>query len=81
MKNAFITGAETVNAGTKFIIRDTAQLTSGTLRRETVRLVEIGNKAEMPPREKGCGGPPVRKGAVRGVSHLHDSVLPGLCLP
>lgn len=56
-ENAFVTEAETVSAGTKFIvIHNTA--TSGRAHREAVGLVE--SKAEWhTPREKGCGHPPL----------------------
>ena len=65
MKNTFITGAETVNAGTKFIIRDIAQQQVGA-RRETVRLVEIEARQRFPTGEKGCGHPfLVRRNTVK----------------
>ena len=57
MKNAFITWAETVNAGTKFIIKRHCAATSGRTQREMVRLVEIEARQRCTPREKGCECP------------------------
>ena len=60
-------------------------MTSGRAHRETVCLAEIEARQRCTPKEKGCGRPPpppVRRSTVkRGSSHLHRSVLPGLCLP
>ena len=55
MKNALITEAETVNAGTKFIVRDTAEL--GGEHIETVCLAEIEARQRCTPIKKGCGCP------------------------
>ena len=49
--------AETVNAGTKFIVRDIAQQQVGE-HREIVYLVEIEARQRLTPREKRCGCPP-----------------------
>ena len=57
VKNAFIVEAETVNAGTKFIIRHSTT-TCGRAHRETICLVEIEGKQRSTPRDKGCGHPP-----------------------
>ena len=56
MKNALITEAETVNAGTEFISRDTAQQQVGQ-HREKVCLAEIEARQRCTPGEKGCGRP------------------------
>ena len=88
MKNAFITEAETVNAGTKFITRNITQqimlcLSSemgGTGHREMVCLVKIQGRDAHP--ERVWASPVARRSAVkRRLSCLHRSVLPGLCLP
>ena len=57
VKNTFIMVAETVNAGTKFIVRDIAQQQVGE-HREIVYLVETEARQRLTPREKRCGCPP-----------------------
>ena len=57
MKNVCITEAETVNTGTKFIIRDLAQQVGERIR-ETVCSAEIEARQRGTPGEKGCGRPP-----------------------
>ena len=57
MKNAFIMEAETVNAGTKFIIRHSTT-TRERAHRETICLVEIEARQISTPRNKGCVHPP-----------------------
>ena len=56
MKNAFITETETINAGTKFIIRDSIT-TSGRAHKETVCSVKTEGRQRRTPGEKGCGRP------------------------
>ena len=55
MKNAFVMEAKTLNAGTKFIVRDTAEL--GGEHIETVCLAEIEARQRCTPIKKGCGCP------------------------
>ena len=65
MKNAFITEAENVNAGIKFITRDIMQQTmlclfsemEGRGHREMVCLVKIETRQRCTSGEKGCGCP------------------------
>ena len=56
MKNASIPEADTVNAGTKFITRDTAQEQVGK-HREMVCLIKTEERQRCRPKEKGCGRP------------------------
>ena len=49
--------AEAVNAGTKFIIRDTAKTASRKTHRKVVCLGEIEARQRCTPEEKGCGHP------------------------
>ena len=77
MKNAFIIEAETVNASTKFIIRDIVQQQVRELNRETVCLDEL----EAKQRERvWASSLERRRSAVKRLSHLYRSVLLGLCL-
>ena len=71
--------AETVNAGTKFIVRDIAQQQVGE-HREIVYLVEIEARQRLTTqREKVWVSPLVRRSTVkRQLSHLDRSVLPGV---
>ena len=79
MKNALITEAETVNAGTKFIVRDTAEL--GGEHIETVCLAEIEARQRCTPGERAWASPLVSSTVKRQLSHSYRSVLLGLCLP
>ena len=76
MKNTFITEAETVNAGPKFIIRDIVQQVGE--KTETMCLDEL----EAKQRERvWTSSLERRRSAVKRLSHLYRSVLLGLCLP
>ena len=67
VKNAFIMEAETVNAGTKFIIRHSTT-TRERAHRETICLVEIEARQRDTPREEGCWCPPSEE--EHGKKHL-----------
>ena len=56
-ENAFVTEAETVSAGTKFIVRHSTA-TSGGAHRETACSAETEARQRCTPGEKGCGHRP-----------------------
>ena len=77
VKNAFITEAETINVGAKFIIRDTAQQQVGQHREKWFVKTEARQRCTPGEKERVWVSPLVRRSVVkRWLSHLYRTVLP-----
>ena len=66
MKNAFIRKAETLNAGTKFIIRDKVQQQMEEHKRNNLNEIEARQRGT--PRGKECGCTPIEEEGSKKVA-------------